>query len=131
MRRAVALLGLIFVTASWALPASAQGPKGCVELPEARDTIRIVGEFTPGHFERFYCVEAHGGQRMRVTVVPQIPDLHTQGNVRYPHGDLEPGAPGGVVLDERLTQDGVYRIRVGQRFNERKAGRFELIVELR
>jgi len=32
-------------------------------------------------------------------------------NVHFPHGDLEPGGPGGVIFNEQLPDDGLYRIR--------------------
>ena len=68
---------------------------------------------------------------MRVEIVPVTGELNTEGNVKYPHSNLEPGNPGGVVFDEDLPEDGVYRIRVGQRFNEKKVGKFILKVSIR
>jgi hypothetical protein len=50
--------------------------------------------------------------------------------VRFPQGDLEPGASGGVVFDEQLPIDGLYRIRIAQRYGENKPGQFELLIEL-
>jgi hypothetical protein len=42
----------------------------------------------------------------------------------------DPAAPSGVIFDQRLSEEGRYEIRVGQRY-EKKSGEFELLVELR
>jgi hypothetical protein len=109
---------------------SAQPAGQCVDISRGERAVHFHGEFARNAYVRSYCVSASRGQLMRVTIVPRTPDLHTQGNVRFPNGDLAPGAPGGVILDEQVTQSGEYHIRVGQRFNEKKTGEFEVIVEL-
>jgi hypothetical protein len=68
---------------------------------------------------------------MRVEVVPMTTNLRTQGSVKFPYSPLEPGSPGGVVFDEQLPEDGLYHIRIGQRFNEKKAGGFMLKIQIR
>jgi hypothetical protein len=112
------------------LPASAiaQEIKDCEHVQLAQRTVRLIGVFTAERPEKFYCVFARRGQHMRITIVPQTSDLNTQGSVRFPQGDLEPGGPGGVVFNEQLPEDGVYRIRIGQRFGEKKPGQFELML---
>jgi hypothetical protein len=104
-----------------------------IRLKFKRDqtAISVRGQFTSRRSERYYTVSARAGQHMRVEIIPLTVNLNTVGNVKYPHNKLELGNPGGVVLDEDLPEDGVYRIRVGQRFNEKKVGRFILKVSIR
>jgi hypothetical protein len=120
----------ISILSFWCTALSAQQSVQCVDLSRGGRAVHFRGEFARNAYVRSYCVSAGRGQRMRVTIVPRTPELHTQGNVRFPNGDLAPGAPGGVILDEQVTQSGEYHIRVGQRFNEKKTGEFEVIVEL-
>jgi hypothetical protein len=87
-------------------------------------TLKQSGEGTS------YCIYAHAGQTMKVTLKPLTPDLVTSGSVIFPVSHRQVGGPGGIIFDQKLSEDGRYEIRVGQRF-ERKAGKFELSVELR
>jgi hypothetical protein len=128
--RALQRLAVILLVALLPTQTTSQRADNCKQIHQVQGTARLIGEFTAKSSEKFYCVFARRGQSMRVTVVPQTPDLNTEGNVRFPRGDLEPGGPGGVILSERLPDDGIYRIRIAQRFGEEKPGRFELIIEL-
>jgi hypothetical protein len=123
-------LAVILLVALLPTKTTSQRAHHCVRISQVQETVRLIGEFTAESPEKLYCVFARRGQRMRVTVVPQTPDLNTQGNVRYPRTDLQPGGPGGVILNEQLPDDGIYRNRIAQRFGEKKPGRFELIIEL-
>lgn len=91
---------------------------------------REIGQFTSDGGEKSYCVYARAGQTMKVTVKPVARDLVTQGHVVSPVSRQVDGGPGGVIFDHKLSEDGRYEIRVGQRF-EKKAGKFELSIELR
>src|SRR2546425_11663280 len=95
-------------------PASADT---LLRLKPGRTSLRVRGQFTKKNPERYYAVYARAGQHMRVEIIPLTANLHTEGNVKFPRSELEPGNPGGVVFDEQLPEDGMYRIRVGQRFN--------------
>jgi hypothetical protein len=110
--------------------ATAQQSEDCEHLELTQRTIRLAGSFTAERPEKFYCFSARRGQQARIIIVPQTADLNTQGSLRFPHGDLEPGGPGGLIFDEQLPEDGLYRLRIGQRFGEKKAGEFDLIIEL-
>jgi hypothetical protein len=90
---------------------------------------REIGRFKHDPGEKSYCVYAHAGQRMRVTITPLTPDMPTLGHIVFPSGQQD-GGPGGVVFDDKLPEEGRYEILVGRRF-EKKAGAFELLVELR
>jgi hypothetical protein len=90
---------------------------------------REIGRFKSGPGEKSYCVYAHAGQTMKVTVTPLTPDMPTLGHIVFPSRQ-EDGGPGGVVFDDKLPEEGRYEIHVGRRF-EKKAGAFELSVELR
>jgi hypothetical protein len=126
LRRFAFALLVALLTAS----ATAQEIENCERVSLDQRTVRLIGMFTAERPEKFYCVSAQRGQRMRITIVPQSPDLNTQGSVRFPQGDLEPGGPGGVVFYEQLPVDGLYRIRIAQRYGENKPGQFELMIEL-
>jgi hypothetical protein len=56
--------------------------------------------------------------------------LNTEGQLRFvgspSQPDWAPGNPGGVVVDEALPWAGEYRLSVGQRYNEKKIGRFSI-----
>jgi hypothetical protein len=91
---------------------------------------REIGQLTPDGGEKSYCVYARAGQTMKVTVKPVARDLVTQGHVVSPVSHQVDGGPGGAIFDHKLSEDGRYEIRVGQRF-EKKSGEFELSVELR
>jgi hypothetical protein len=111
--------------------ATAQNVQDCEEVKLEHNSVRLLGTFSAERSERFYCLLAKRGQRMRITVNPQTSDLNTQGSVRFPQSDLEPGGPGGVVFDEPLPTDGIYRIRITQRYGEKNTGLFELVIDLR
>jgi hypothetical protein len=123
-------LALALLVALLPVSATAQENEDCERVPLTQKAVRLIGIFTAERPERFYCVFAQRGQHMKITIIPQTPDLNTQGNVHFPHGDLEPGGPGGVIFNEQLPDDGLYRIRIAQRFGEKKAGQFELMIEL-
>ena len=91
---------------------------------------REIGQLTPDEGEKSYCVYARAGQTMKVTVKPVARGLVTQGHVVSPVSHQLDGGPGGVIFDHKLSEDGRYEIRIGQRF-ERKSGQFELSIELR
>jgi hypothetical protein len=91
---------------------------------------REIGQLTSDGGEKSYCVFARAGQTMKVTVKPVAHDLVTQGQVVSPVSHQVDGGPGGVIFDHKLSEDGRYEIRVGQRF-EKKSGQFELSIELR
>lgn len=88
-----------------------------------------IGRLKPDGGEKSYCVFARAGQTMKVTVKPLAPGLVTQGHVVSPSRQ-DDGGPGGVIFDQKLSEEGRYEIRVGQRF-EKKTGTFELSVELK
>jgi hypothetical protein len=90
---------------------------------------REVGRFKSGPGEKSYCIYARAGQTMKVTITPLTPDMPTLGHIVFPSRQ-EDGGPGGVVFDDKLSEEGRYEIYVGRRF-EKKAGAFELSVELR
>jgi len=89
-----------------------------------------IGRLESDGAEKSYCVYAHAGQTMKVTIKPLVPDMVTQGMVIFPLSHQHDGGPGGVIFNDNLSEDGRYEIRVGQRY-ERKAGKFELLIELR
>jgi hypothetical protein len=91
---------------------------------------REIGQLTSDGVEKSYCVYARAGQTMKVTVKPVAHDLVTQGHVVSPVSHQVDGGPGGVIFDHKLSEDGRYEIRVGQRF-EKKSGEFELSIELK
>ena len=91
---------------------------------------REIGQLTSDGGEKSYCVYARAGQTMKVTVKPVAHDLVTQGQVVSPVSHQVDGGPGGVIFDHKLSEDGRYEIRVGQRF-EKKSGEFELSIELK
>jgi hypothetical protein len=91
---------------------------------------REIGQLKSGGGEKSYCVYARAGQTMKVTVKPRGRDVVTQGHVISPVSHQIDGGPGGVIFDHKLSEEGRYEIRIGQRF-EKKSGEFELSVELR
>src|SRR5260370_21645220 len=90
---------------------------------------REIGRMKSDGGEKAYCVYARAGQTMKVTVKPLAPDLVTQGSVMSPITHQNDGGPGGVIFDQKLSEEGRYEIRVGQR-HEKKSGKFELTIEL-
>ena len=91
---------------------------------------REIGRLKSDGGEKSYCVYARAGQTMKVTVKPMARDMVTQGHVMSPISHQIDGGPGGVILDHKLSEDGRYEIRVGQRY-EKKSGEFELSIELK
>ncbi len=90
---------------------------------------RETGRFTPDGKELSFCIYARTGQTMKVTITPLTPDMPTQGHIVFPSGQQD-GGPGGVIFNDKLSEEGRYDIYVGRRF-EKKPGEFELLVELR
>jgi hypothetical protein len=91
---------------------------------------REIGQLKSDGEEKAYCVYARAGQTMKVTVKPMARDLVTQGHVTSPISHQVDGGPGGVIFDHKLSEEGRYEIRIGQRF-EKKSGEFELSIELK
>jgi|ERR1700751_2779326 hypothetical protein len=89
-----------------------------------------LGELAPDGIEKSYCIYAHAGQTMQVTIKPLTPDLVTKGIIIYPQSHQADGGPGGVIFNGKLPEDGRYEIRVGQRF-EPRSGEFEMMIELK
>src|SRR5215813_3063244 len=69
---------------------------------------REIGRLKPDGRERSYCVYAHAGQTMKVTIRPLAPDMVTRGNVISPLSHQSDGGPGGVIFDQRLSEEGRY-----------------------
>lgn len=90
---------------------------------------REIGRLKSGGGEKSYCVYARAGQTMKVTVKPLAPDMATQGHIVFPSGQQD-GGPGGIIFDDKLSEEGRYEIHVGHRL-EKKSGTFELSVELK
>lgn len=99
----------------------------CLTVKEG--AAREIGRLKSDGGEKSYCVFARAGQTMKVTVKPLAPGLVTQGHVVSPSHQHD-GGPGGVIFDQKLSEEGRYEIRVGQRF-EKKSGAFELSVEIK
>ncbi len=99
----------------------------CLTVKEG--AAREIGRLKSDGGEKSYCVFARAGQTMKVTLKPLAPGLVTQGHVVSPSRQ-DDGGPGGVIFDQKLSEEGRYEIRVGQRF-EKKSGAFELLVELK
>jgi hypothetical protein len=93
-------------------------------------TAREIGRLKSDGREKSYCVYARAGQTMKITVKPLAPDLVTRGYVIFPVSRQADGGPGGVIFDRKLSEEGRYKIRVGQRY-EKKSGEFELLIELK
>jgi hypothetical protein len=56
---------------------------------------------------------------MKVTVKPLVLDLVTRGGyVISPLSHQNDGGPGGVIFDQKLSEEGRYEIRVGQRYEK-------------
>jgi hypothetical protein len=54
-------------------------------------------------------------------------DLVTRGYVISPLSHQNDGGQGGVIFDQKLSEEGRYEIRVGQ--YEKKSDKFELFVD--
>ena len=93
-------------------------------------TAREIGRLKPDGREKSYCVYARPGQTMKVTIKPLAPDMVTQGSVISPVSLQNDGGPGGVIFNQKLSEEGRYEIRVGQRY-EKRSGKFELSIELK
>jgi hypothetical protein len=98
----------------------------CLTVREG--TAREIGRFSPHDREKAYCVHGRAGQAMKVTITPLSSDMATQGHIVSPSGQQD-GGPGGVIFDDKLTEEGRYEIIVGRL--EKTPGAFELSVELR
>jgi hypothetical protein len=106
-----------------------QGAQADECLTVTGGTAREIGRFRPDGRERSYCVYAHAGQTMKVTITPLTSDMPTQGHIVFPSGQQD-GGPGGTIFDDKLSEEGRYEIHVGHRF-EKKPGAFELSVEIK
>src|SRR5262245_34899575 len=62
-----------------------------LRLKQDHTPICVEGQFTKKSSERYYTVRARAGQHMRVEVVPITANLNTEGSVKFPNSDLEPG----------------------------------------
>ena len=121
----------------WRIPLTALLAFSLANVVQAEECLTVkagiareIGQLKPDGGEKSYCVYARAGQTMKVTVKPAARDLVTQGHVVSPISHQVDGGPGGVIFDHKLSEDGRYEIRVGQRF-EKKLGKFELSIELK
>jgi hypothetical protein len=110
--------------------ATAAGDRGCIRLDKAARGIHIIhGQFSRGIPRVTYCLYALAGQQVLINIKPSG-NLNTEGYLRFagdpPRPDWGPGSPGGIVFNEALPWAGKYWLVVGQRFNERKVGGFEI-----
>jgi len=102
--------------------------KECLDV--SAGIARGHGQLAPDGAEKSYCIYAHAGQTMQVTIKPLTPDLVTKGIIIFPQSHQADGGPGGVIFNGKLPEDGRYEIRVGQRF-EPRSGEFEMVIELK
>jgi hypothetical protein len=127
--RSILLPALAVVLSGFVLCGFADAARAGECLTVKDGTAREIGRFKSGAGEKSYCVYARAGQTMKVTITPLTPDMPTLGHIVFPSRQ-EDGGPGGVVFDDKLSEEGRYEIHVGRRF-EKKAGAFELSVELK
>ena len=113
----------------FAIVGFSSGAQADACLTVKKGAAREIGRFKSGPGEKAYCIYARAGQTMKVTITPLTPDMPTLGHIVFPSRQ-EDGGPGGVVFDDKLSEEGRYEIYVGRRF-EKKAGAFELSVELK
>lgn len=109
---------------------TAFGYDRCLRLDKGLPGINVIhGRFTHGKPRAAYCLYAHAGQHVLIDIKPSA-NLDTQGYLRFAgtpaKPDWAPGSPGGIVFNEAVPWAGKYWLVVGQRFNERRAGRFEI-----
>jgi hypothetical protein len=102
----------------------------CLRLDKGEREVHVIyGRFVRGKPEMSYCLYGRAGQQLRITIKPSG-NLNTEGQLRFPgtpsQPDWAPGNPGGVVFDEALPWTGEYRLVVGQRYNEKKIGKFSI-----
>jgi hypothetical protein len=102
----------------------------CVRLDKGERAVHVIyGRFVRGKLKVSYCLYGRAGQQVRITIKP-LGNLNTEGQLRFvgspSQPDWAPGNPGGVVVDEALPWAGEYRLSVGQRYNEKKIGRFSI-----
>jgi hypothetical protein len=103
---------------------------GCVRLDKGERAVYVIdGRFVRGKPKMSYCLYGRAGQRVRIAIKP-LGNLNTEGQLRFVGTPAQtgwaPGSPGGVVFDEALPWEGEYRLAVGQRYNEKKIGRFSI-----
>jgi hypothetical protein len=102
----------------------------CLRLDKGERKVHVIyGRFVRGKPKISYCLYGRAGQELRITVKP-LGNLNTEGQLRFAgvpsQPDWAPGSPGGVVFDEALPWAGEYRLVVGQRYNEKKIGKFSI-----
>jgi len=124
MIRCISLAALL---AAWGA-ADAVHAEECLTVKAG--IAREIGRLKSDGHEKSYCVYAHAGQTMKVTVRPLARDMVTRGSVVSPLSHQNDGGPGGVIFDQKLSEEGRYEIRIGQRY-EKKSGEFELSIELK
>lgn len=127
IRRLAFATAVLFACGVASVPAGAARADACMTVKEG--AAHEIGRFNADGREKSYCVYARAGQSMKVTITPLAPDMPTQGHIVFPSGQQD-GGPGGIIFDDKLSEEGRYEIRVGRRF-EKKPGAFELSVELR
>jgi len=120
-------IALVAFSATLSLVNVAQAEK-CLTVNTG--IAREIGRLKSDGREKSYCVFARAGQTMKVTVKPMARDLVTRGYVISPLSHQNDGGPGGVIFDQKLSEEGRYEIRIGQRY-EKKSGEFELSIELK
>jgi hypothetical protein len=106
------------------------GQTVCTRLDKGRERSHIIhGQFARGKPNTTFCFYALSGRHVLVRIRPSG-GLNTEANIKFAgtpaQPDWAPGSPGGIVFDEKVPWSGKYLIVVGQRFDEKKVGKFEI-----
>lgn len=106
-------------------PTAAATP---VEFIQGALSVQVRGD-VPQDAPAVYTVQAESGQQMIVNLIPQAPGLSLGGTVLFPEGQ-QTGGPGGVVMNQVLTQSGTYTVRVNRSNMNPSSGPGDFILEL-
>jgi hypothetical protein len=92
---------------------------------------RVRGQLAAKQNDVFYVIKAQSGQHLIVNLAPGPRGLEfaNVGIVISPSGE-EDGTKGGIVFDDKLTEDGDYRIRVARNLMATEGGRAAFVLEV-
>jgi|SRR5215469_16785914 len=109
---ALSYRGLIIITAVGLLCCVAQAVDGRkIRLPPPGKSIQIEGELHGMADHKEFVFQGTLGMRVKIELSGTGP---LRGEVTFPSQGKHEGAPGGIVLDELLTESGRYRLKVSE-----------------
>jgi hypothetical protein len=100
-----------------------------ITLLDGALSAQAPGEFTYQTEGTTYTVSANAGETLIVNIIPVTPMLAMAGTVAFPGGG-QTGGPGGIIVNQVLTQSGTCTIEAFQHTMASNLDQGDFVVEV-